>query len=72
MKLILIAALVFTSCTTTTPEPTPPQIESSFKTKCVGIETETGQAVACPMPGNVICFEKNGYISCVQILGPPI
>ena len=68
MKLILVAALVFTGCATTTQ----PQIKASFKTKCVGIDTETGQAIACPMPGNVICFEKNGHFSCVQILGPPI
>lgn len=57
----LILALALAGCTTTKPD---------VEVECLHVGSDTGTMTLCPMPAGIVCIEKNGGLSCLQLQDP--
>lgn len=62
MKSILIlAAMMLVGCQT---------VEPKIQTECLDVGSNSGTLTLCPLPAGIICIEKSGHLSCLQIQDP--
>lgn len=58
MKYLLLA-LALAGCTTT---------KHHVEIECLKAKTDDGETYkVCPMPAGILCFDKDGQISCLQV-----